>query len=144
MQAAFKGKAFPALLCLGSSVLLLETGNSVIVFILLCNGNEFAHSFLHLLSRIPFFKNAPLNVPVFNSMPLKQLKHGLQGNAGNCKCFRNPICQHGYLQGCVLTIRAGAGGGSTLGSNNPKLVVNLNPLVSESAVIPCCQENRAQ
>lgn len=125
-----KAKLSQHFLCLGSSVLLPETGYSLLVFILQLEcGNEYAHLFLHLFSRTPFFKNAPLNVPVLNSMPLEQLKHEIQGNAGNCKCFRNPLCQHSYLQGCVLTVRAGAGEGSTLGSNNPKLVVNLNPLL---------------
>lgn len=63
-------------------------------------------------------------------MRLNQLKQGIQENAGNFKCSRNPLRQNYiYLQACVLAVRAGAGEGSTLGSNNPKLVVNLNPII---------------
>lgn len=41
------------------------------------------YSFLHLFSWTPSFKNIPLNVPTSNSMPLNQLKQGIQENAGN-------------------------------------------------------------
>lgn len=70
-------------------------------------------------------------------MPLKQLEQGIQENAGKFKCFRNPLCQeHIYLQACVLSVRAGAGEGSVLGSNNPKPRSKFKPRTSELAVIP--------
>lgn len=99
-------------------------------FIFLQHGNKYARSFLHLFSWAPSFKNIPLNVPVSNPVPLERLKQGIQEKAGNCKRFRNPLFQNRiYLQPCVLSVRAGAGEGSMLGSSNPKLVVNLSLVI---------------
>lgn len=129
VQAAFKGNVFPALPVPGKFCAVawnwqFSDGLYIVtVWKWICT---LISAFIFLDT---IFKTIPLNVPVLNSMPLKQLRQGIQENSGNWKCFRNPLCQHSYLQGCVLTVRAGAGDGSTLGSSNPKLVVNLNPLV---------------
>lgn len=62
----------------------------------------------------------------FFSVPLNQLKHGLQENEEIFKCFRNSFYQKHI---CVLFVRAGAGDRYMLGINNIKLTVNVNLVI---------------
>lgn len=69
-------------------------------------------------------------MPASNPVPPKQLRQGKKENAGKFKCFRSPFCKEYICLGaCVLSVSAGEGEGSVLGSNNPRLVVHLSPVI---------------